>query len=120
MKRAPLHVAVRAHRRSVIALTVADHVQVERVVASPDGPLAERHGALLAPGTHRVALAPGDYSFRTLSDAHLAVVQGAVDTASHASNDKNPFPEPPPRQDGQLPNTKGDAPRGPAPRLTVA
>jgi hypothetical protein len=114
-------VSLQARQPSVIALTVAERVQLDRVVTTPDGPLAERHGALLAPGTHDIALAPGHYCFRTLSDTQLTVVEGAVDTWTRTGNDKNPFPEPPPRPDA-LPATKGDEPNVPAdalPRLTI-
>lgn len=107
MKRKPLQVRLDAREPSIIEITVGDRVQFDRVVASPTGQVAERHGDLLQPGTTRLALAQGHYFFRTLSDAKLRVVCGGVDT-SVRTNDKDPWPDPPPRlfgddSDGETP-----------------
>jgi hypothetical protein len=40
--------------------------------------VAERHGALLAPGVTQVQLDKGLYHFRTLDDAQLRIVSGGI------------------------------------------
>jgi len=78
VKKKPLQVNLHAREPSVIELKLGDRVQLDRLTPSSRGYLAERHGRLLDPGVTTVALEPGHYLFRTLSDAHLRVVTGGV------------------------------------------
>ena len=120
MKRKPLHVNLHAREPSVIELTVGDRVQLDRVIPSSRGHLAERHGRLLDPGVTTVALEPGHYFFRTLSDANLRVVTGGV-AAGIAMSDKCIDP-PPVTGHGPAPfdGSKGDDVPGEQPNLTIA
>ena len=115
MKRKPLKVNLHVHEPSVVEVTVGDRVQVDRVVPSPHGHRAERHGRLLDPGTTTVALEPGHYFFKTLSDTHLRVVSGggASVTTTDGTKDGN-WPDPPMVTDG-----RGDEVPGEPPSLTV-
>jgi hypothetical protein len=97
---------------STVNLTVAERVQLDRLVPSAGGLVAERRGELLRPGLTSVALEPGRYFFKTLSDAHLKVVCGGVDLAL-ATDGKDVPPEP------KIAAPKGDEPAGDAPTLTV-
>ena len=110
MKRKPLHVSLDVREPSVVELTVGDRVQLDRMTPSQHGRVAERLGGLLDPGVHTVALPPGHYCFRTLSDTHLRVVTGGV-AAGIAHSDKDKWPDPPP--------VRGDEVPGELPRLTV-
>jgi hypothetical protein len=92
VKRKPLQVSLHVREPSVVQLTVGDRIQLDRLAPAPRGYLAERHGRLLDPGVTTVALAPGHYFFKTLSDAHLRVVTGGV-SAGITAHDKDPFPE---------------------------
>ena len=117
MKRKPLHVSLHAREPSVIELKLGDRVQLDRLTPSPRGYLAERHGRLLEPGTTTVALQPGSYFFKTLSDAHLRVVTGGI-SAGITPHDKGDFPDvsatdPPP------PPAKGDELPGELPSFTL-
>lgn len=124
MKRKPLRVSLHAHEPSIVELTVGDRVQLDRVIPasrpSPSGYLAERHGRLLGPGATTVALPPGHYFFKTLSDANLRVVTGGV-SASVTAHDKGDWPDPssisgtPP----PAPDAKGDEPAGELPTFTI-
>jgi hypothetical protein len=83
--------------------------------------VAERHGALLEPGVNTLALAPGKFFFKTMSDADLRVVSGAA--VAHRGGGKNlpplisdPTPDPPPT----FPGGRGDDPLGSLPTLTVS
>jgi hypothetical protein len=119
MKRRPLQVNLHAREPSVVELTVGDRVQLDRVLSSPHGDRAERHGRLLDPGVTTVALEPGHYFFRTLSDAHLRVVTGGV-AAGIARSDKCIDP-PPVTHHGPSPfdGSKGDDVPGEQPTLTI-
>jgi hypothetical protein len=122
MKRKPLKVTLHADEPSVVEVTVGDRVQLDRVMPSPHGYRAERHGRLLAPGTTTVALEPGHYFFKTLSDANLRVVAGGVAAGIAPSGDKDPWPIPSLANDGSAlpaPDSKGDEARGEPPSLTV-
>jgi hypothetical protein len=110
MKRTPLHVSLHAREPSVVEVTVGDRIQLDRMVPSPHGYLAERHGRLLDPGGHTVALQPGQYFFKTLSDTNLRVVTGGV-AAGIARTDKDKWPDPPP--------VRGDEISGELPSLTI-
>jgi hypothetical protein len=114
MKRKPLQVSLHAHEPSVVAVTVGDRVQLDRVISSPHGYLAERHGRLLDPGTTTLALEPGHYSFKTLSDTHLRVVTGGL-TVERRPAAKDP-PPPPPLAAG---DRGGDDMPGEQPSLTI-
>ena len=72
------------------------------------------HGRLLDPGVTTVALEPGRYFFKTLSDTHLRVVTGGV-SAGITAHIKNPWPDP--EVNGSI--DKGDEIAGERPRLTV-
>jgi hypothetical protein len=53
--------------------------------------VAERHGALLAPGVTQVQLDKGLYHFRTLDDAQLRIVSGGIQVASLSDDDDDPL-----------------------------
>jgi hypothetical protein len=115
----PLHVSMHAREPSAVELTLGDRVQLDRLTASPRGCVAERHGALLQPGTTTVALEPGHYLLRTLSDAHLRVVTGGVAVAS-VTNPKSPWPPAAGDDDPQPPpGSKGDDVPGESPSPTI-
>jgi hypothetical protein len=119
MKRKPLRIGLHARESSVVELTLGDRVQLDRLTPSQHGCVAERHGALLQPGTTTVALEPGHYLLRTLSDAHLRVVTGGVAAVS-LSDPKDPWP--PPASAGGAPapsGGKGDELPGEQPSLTI-
>src|SRR5256885_2049482 len=106
MKRKPLQVSLHAREASVVELKLGDRVQLDRVAPSPHGCQAERHGGLLAPGTTTVALVPGHYFFKTLSDANLRVVTGGVSAGitAHADDKDGDWPDPQKSE----PGAKGD------------
>jgi hypothetical protein len=116
MKKKPLHVVVHAREPSVIELTLGDRVQLDRLTPAQDGCVTERHGGLLAPGVTSVALEPGHYFFKTLSDTNLRVVRGGV-AAKIIANDKDAFPDSP--ASGPTPVVLGDDAPGELPRLSV-
>jgi hypothetical protein len=112
-KKTPLQVTLHVEEPSVVALTLGDTVQLDRLTETPEGVDAERHGPLLGPGVRTVALEPGNYAFRTLCDADLRVVTGGV--ASEAeSGSKDDWPDPPKKL-----FSKGDSSDGELPRFTV-
>lgn len=112
MKKKPLYVSLHAREPGVVELTVGDRVQLDRVTPSQRGPVAERVGRLLDPGVHTVALLPGHYLFRTLSDASLRVVTGGVMGGIPQLDDKDKWPDP-------LPGARGDEIAGESPKLTI-
>lgn len=114
MRRRALRVAFHARESSVVELTLGDRVQLDRVIPTPHGCLAERHGLLLEPGVHTVALPPGHYFFQTLSDAHLRVVAGGV-ASRITTGDKDKWPDPPP----VAPDARGDEIAGEPPSFTT-
>ena len=122
MKRKPLHVSIHAREPSVIEVTVAERVQLDRLAPSPHGYLAERLGRLLDPGVNTVALPPGHYCFKTLSDANLRVVTGGV-TTGIATGTKSSWPDPPARTNGgpslPAPLGAGDEVPGELPSFTI-
>jgi hypothetical protein len=111
MKRKPLQVSLHVKQPSVVELTVEDKVQLDRLTPVSHGYVAERHGDLIEPGVTTLHLDQGRYFFKTLSEAHLRVVQGGIDTAVADGSIKEP-PAPPPI-------IRGDAPAGEVPMLTV-
>jgi hypothetical protein len=115
MKRT-LQVSLHAREPSVVELTVAERVQLDRLHPSTQGYLAERHGSLLEPGMTTLTLAEGHYFFKTLSDVHLKVVRGGVDTST-GTNNKSDVPTLPAKADD--PAAKGDEPSGEPPSLTL-
>ena len=123
MKRKPLHVSLHACEPSVVELTVGDRIQIDRLTPATRGYLAERHGRLLAPGTTTLALEPGHYFFKTLSDANLRVVTGGVSAESTAHRTKDgPVPDPPKAAEQvplPVPDLKGDDTPGEQPSLTI-
>jgi hypothetical protein len=121
MKKKPLQVSIHAREPSVVEVTVGDRVQLDRLMPSPHGDLAERLGRLLDPGVNTVALPPGHYCFKTLSDAHLRVVTGGVATGI-ATDTKNGAPDPPGVNRGTslpAPSGAGDDAPGEPPSFTV-
>lgn len=110
MKRRALRVAIHAQEPSIVELTVGDRVQLDRLIPSNQGCVAERHGRLLDPGVTTVALAQGHYFFRTLADANLRVVRGGVAAKIHA-DDKDGGIDPP--------KALGDEVPGELPSLTI-
>ena len=115
MKKKPLRVSLHARESSVVELTVGDRVQLDRLIPSQRGYLAERHGRLLEPGVTTVALPPGHYSFKTLSDTHLRVVSGGVAAGIAPSDTKTKWPDPPAVP---VPHDAGDEPPGELPSFT--
>jgi hypothetical protein len=115
MKKKPLKVSLHASESSVVELTVGDRVQLDRVVPSPHGYRAERHGRLLDPGMTTLALPAGHYYFKTLSNAHLRVVTGGVAGRIAESDDKDKWPDPPP----VVPDARGDEIAGELPSFTI-
>jgi hypothetical protein len=111
VKRKPLQVSLHAREPSVVELTVGDLIQFDRLTPSQRGYLAERHGRLLAPGTTTIALEPGHYFFKTLSDTNLRVVTGGVSAGITAHTKDGNSPDPP--------KAMGDEPPGELPSLTV-
>jgi hypothetical protein len=119
MKRKPLQVTLHVKRPSVVELTVGDKVQLDRLTPVSLGYEAARHGDLIAPGVTTLRLDQGLYFFKTLSEAHLKVVQGGVETAV-AADGKNPWPLPPPAASVlPVPHGGGDEPAGDAPAFLV-
>jgi hypothetical protein len=121
MKRNPLQVSIHAREPSIVEVTVGDRVQLDRLTPSPHGYLAERLGRLLDPGSTTVALEPGTYFFKTLSDAHLRVVTGGV-RAGIALDTKGGFPDPPASGGGTslpAPGGTGDEVPGELPSFTI-
>jgi len=114
MKRRPLQVSLQAREPSVVELTLGDRVQLDRVTPSQHGYVADRHGRLLEPGVTRLALPPGHFFFKTLSDAHLRVVTGGVVTRT-ALDDKDKWPDPLPI----VPDVRGDEIAGELPIFTI-
>jgi hypothetical protein len=116
MKKRALQVALHAREPSVIELTVRERVQLDRITPSQHGCIAKRHGALLEPGVNTLALAQGHYFFKTLSDTHLHVVRGGVDTTPIANTkDGSGSPDGP----KVAPNALGDDTPGELPELTI-
>jgi hypothetical protein len=121
MKRNPLRVSIHAREPSVVEVTVGDRVQLDRLTPSPHGYLAERLGRLLDPGSTTVALEPGYYFFKTLSDANLRVVTGGV-RAGIALGTKSGWPDPPTNSGGTslpAPGGEGDEVPGELPSFTI-
>jgi hypothetical protein len=121
VKRKPLQVSLHAREPSVVEVTVGDRVQLDRLTPSPQGYLAERHGRLLDPGVTTVALEPGHYFFKTLSDANLRVVRGGV-SAGIALDTKGGAPDPPSTGGGTslpAPGGLGDEVPGELPSFTI-
>ena len=122
MKRKPLHVSLHAREPSVVEATVGERVQLDRLAPSPHGYVAERLGRLLEPGVNTIALPPGHYFFKTLSDANLRVVTGGVAAGIAADGTKGGLPDPPRAGGGtSLPAASGagDEMPGELPSFTV-
>jgi len=111
MRKKSLHVTLNVREPSTVDLTVAERVQLDRLVPSGGSCVAPRRGGLLRPDVTTVALEPGRYFFKTLSDAHLKVVCGGVDIASHSGKDVPPEP--------RTAASKGDGRLGEVPMFTV-
>jgi hypothetical protein len=120
MKKKPLRVSLDVKQPSIVELTVGENVQLDRLVPSTDCYVAERHGDLINPGATTLALEQGLYAFKTLSSAHLKVVQGGVMTAV-GNGTKSSWPDPPPSPGvGRLPFLgAGDESSGESPAFTV-
>jgi hypothetical protein len=119
MKRKALRVSLDVRQPSIVELTVGDRVQLDRLVPSTDCYVAERHGDLIQPGVTTLALEQGLYAFKTLSPAHLKVVQGGV-KAAVSNGTKGGLPDPPRLGAVPLPlSGAGDEPSGEPPAFTV-
>ena len=95
---------------SCIELHVRETVRIDRL--QPMGAneyVAERHGALLAPGVTKVQLEQGIYHFRTLDDAQLRIISGGVQVTSPSAG----LPT------GKIPIGMGQGPCGHVPDLRV-
>ena len=111
-----LMVALYVAEPAIVSLTVHDHAQLGRLA----GTSAERHGALLPPGTTPVRLAAGTYVFRTTGDAQVRLDKGAaVEVTAVPLSDKDKWPDPPPAVATPLPAARGDGPPDHVPTLTV-
>jgi hypothetical protein len=111
-----LMVALYVAESAIVNLTVHDHAQLDRLT----GTSAERHGALLPPGTTPVHLAAGTYVFRTTGDAQVQLDKGAaVEVTAVPLSDKDKWPDPPPAVATPLPAVRGDSPPDHVPTLTV-
>jgi hypothetical protein len=119
-----LQVGMNVREPSVVELTVHERVQIDRVHATARGPVAERHGALLEPGVRTIALAPGQFFFKTMSDAELRVVSGGVTVTEGGGSGKSLPPKPTNPANGDPDPTplgvKGDDPPGSRPTLIVS
>jgi len=113
MKKKALQVTLDVGEPSVVELTLGERVQLDRLSAPHGRCLAERHGNLLAPGIATIALEPGLYFFKTLSDANLKIVRGAVSVTAGTGGKQVP---PPP---ASSPDTRGDELSGEAARLSI-
>jgi hypothetical protein len=115
-----LHVSLHAREPSVVEVTVAERVQLDRLAPSPHGYLAERLGRLLDPGVNTVALPPGHYFFKTLSDANLRVVTGGVAAGIATDGTKGGLPDPPGSGTSlPAPGGAGDEVPGERPSFTI-
>ena len=119
MKKQALRVSLEVSEPSVVELSVAEKVQLDRVSSTASGPVAERHGELLGPGVATLSLEPGAYFFKTLSDAHLEVVRGGVTAHPMGTGSKDPPPPPPPLAVPVAPDTRGDELAGETPLFTI-
>jgi hypothetical protein len=120
-----LQVCVDVREPSVVELTVHERVQIDHLRATAHGPVAERHGALLEPGVSTLALDPGQFFFKTMSDASLRVVCGGVAVTQSSGHGKTMPPTPPTSSNDFDPEpspwaVKGDDPPGALPTLTVS
>jgi hypothetical protein len=115
MRKKALQVTLHVRQPSVVELTVGDKVQLDRLLPSKHGHVAERRGSLLDPGRTTLDLAQGFYYFKTLSDVNLKVVRGGVDASANRSG-KDPWPDP---EELPSPPAVGDEVSGEVPRLTV-
>lgn len=104
----PLRVTVDVEQPSTIELTVDETIRLDRVRNTERGIAAEQHGALIGPGTSTLALDPGQFVFKTMSDAQLRVIQGGARIETQAQDDI------------KWPDSGGDEPSGDQPALTVS
>jgi hypothetical protein len=119
VKKKALRVSLDVQQPSIVELTVGDRVQLDRLVPSTDGYVAERHGDLIQRGVTTLALAQGLYAFKTLSAANLKVVQGGV-MAAVLTDTKGGTPDPPSTVGGPLQlGGAGDDPSDEPPAFTV-
>jgi hypothetical protein len=100
------HVNLDVHQPSRIELHVQETVRIDRLTPTPDGYVAEQHGALLAPRVTPVQLEKGRYYLRTLNDAQLRVLAGGVQVTRLRAGPK-------------LPPLQGHGPCGRVPTLRV-
>jgi len=112
MRKRALQVTLDVQQPSVVELTVAERVQLDRLETSPHGYVARRQGDLLERGLATLTLDRGLYFFKTLSDTHLKVIRGGVTASASKATKEDPFPD-------QTPPSRGDEPVGDAPTLTI-
>ncbi|HEX6871233.1 MAG TPA: hypothetical protein VF163_09055 [Micromonosporaceae bacterium] len=69
-------VALYVYERAEVELTITETLRLSRLAHTPsDGFFLERHGELLPPGCHRLALATGVYHFKSVNDVHVRLLQ---------------------------------------------
>lgn len=85
MTRKMRHVMLDVRERSEIELTLAERVQLDRVVRTARGPVGERIAALLYPGVTTLVLDRGQYFFTTRSESRWKVVSGGVEITQEAT-----------------------------------
>lgn len=110
-----LMVALYAAEPAQIALTVTDHIRLDRLSAAG----AVDHTDLIKPGTTTVQLAAGQYVFRTTGDAQVVLRAGSpVQVTQVTPRNKDEFPDPSPSVSLPL-AAKGDHAPDRVPTLTV-
>jgi len=114
-RRKPLVVTLETTQPSVIELTAHEALQLDRLIPSSRGHIAERYGALVPAGTTRVSLDVGQFCFKALSDTQLRVVQGGVQARTSGTSKDMPPPAP-----SAEPAVRGDDPEREVPRFTLA
>lgn len=115
----PLNVAVDVEQPSTIELTLGETVRLDRVRQTTRGTVAEQYGDLLAAGTRTIALEPGRFIFKTMSDAQLRVVQGGVQARTYKDEKGDGPPQGPRIDEPSAPLQRGDAPPGKTPTFTI-
>lgn len=114
---------------SVVELTVAEAVQMDRLMPTSEGYVADIRGELLIPGTTTLTLERGVYCFETVREAHLRIIHGDVDAVTTTTEPRATTREPRPHRlaprllpwAGQRPITafNDEASAGEAPAFTV-
>jgi hypothetical protein len=80
-----LRVSLHVQKPSVVELTVAETVQMDRLTPTPEGYAADLCGELLIPGPTTLMLEQGIYLFETMLEAHMRIIDGDVDAVTTTS-----------------------------------